>query len=221
MEVWVKRELDGANFPDQRLKARLGKLLSDFGQRIGGTVPMACQDWAATKAAYRFFDNSRVDEATILAGHFAATKTRFSPTTGPVLVLHDTTEFSFQRDAPDGIAGQGNTTIAKKMARQPIRGSHDVQVRDDHGCVSTARVCLRFCKMTILGPLTEPPLHGLHGLRPQLEFAVNARLVTNAENPAIFKAAWEAHFPSIRVHSPQVHIGQVQGRDFGPAKPAV
>ena len=51
MEVWVERELDGGAFPDQRLKARLGKLLGDLGQRIGDTVPTACQDWAATKAA--------------------------------------------------------------------------------------------------------------------------------------------------------------------------
>ena len=53
MDAWVQRELGDSNFPDQRLKTRLGKLLGDLGQRIGGTVPAACQDWAATKAAYR------------------------------------------------------------------------------------------------------------------------------------------------------------------------
>src|SRR5262249_1984655 len=103
MDVWVEQELDGCEFPDQRLKARLGKLLGDLGRRIGGTVPAACQDWAATKAAYRFFDNPRVDEGVILAGHFAATTARFAATPGTVLVLHDTTEFSFQRDTPDEV----------------------------------------------------------------------------------------------------------------------
>lgn len=287
MEVWAERELDGGEFPDQRLKTRLGRLLSDFGQRVGGTVPMACQDWAATKAAYRFFDNSRVDEGTILAGHFVATRARFAVTAGPVLVLHDTSEFSFQRDAPEGIgqlslikgrhtrhtvcgllmhsslvvttagvplglaaakfwtrekfkgtnalrgkvnatripiekkesvrwldnlkqataqlgdparcvhigdreadifelfcaareakthflvrtcvdrlAGQGNTTVAKKMAREPIRGSHDVEVRDERGRVSTARVYLRFCTMTI-----HPPI-GKQKRYPQLSLTV-------------------------------------------------
>src|SRR5688572_22958352 len=102
MDAWVEREL-GGDFPDQRLKARLGKLLGDLGRRIGGTVPMACQDWAATKAAYRFFSNPRVDEGIILAGHFAATAARFAETSGTVLVLHDTTEFSFRRDTPGGI----------------------------------------------------------------------------------------------------------------------
>src|SRR3954465_6303600 len=102
MDTWVEREL-GDEFPDRRLKARLGKLLGDLGRRIGGTVPAACQDWAATKAAYRFFGNPRVDEGIILAGHFPATTARFAATAGTVLVLHDTTEFSFQRDTPDGV----------------------------------------------------------------------------------------------------------------------
>src|SRR5438874_2808135 len=103
MDVWVERELDGCEFPDRRLKDRLGKLLGDLGRRIGGTIPTACQDWAATKAAYRFFSNPRVDEGVILAGHFAATKTRFAAAAGTVLVLHDTTEFSFTRDNPEAI----------------------------------------------------------------------------------------------------------------------
>src|SRR3954454_23751580 len=102
MDAWVEREL-GDEFPDRRLKARLGKLLGDLGARIGHTVPAACQDWAATKAAYRFFDNPRVDEAAILVGHFAATAARFAATTGTILVLHDTTEFSFTRNTPDAL----------------------------------------------------------------------------------------------------------------------
>jgi hypothetical protein len=103
MDVWVDRELGDGEFPDQRLKARLGKILGDLGRRIGTTLPAACQDWAATKAAYRFFSNRRVDEGVILAGHFAATRARFAATAGPTLVLHDTTEFSFRRESPEAI----------------------------------------------------------------------------------------------------------------------
>jgi hypothetical protein len=99
----VDRELDGGDFPDRRLRTRLGKILGDLGRRIGGTLPAACQDWAATKAAYRFFSNLRVDEGVTLAGHLAATKARFAATAGPVLVLHDTTEFGFRRDNPEAI----------------------------------------------------------------------------------------------------------------------
>jgi hypothetical protein len=103
MEGWVEREIDECEFPDERLKARFGKLLSRLGETIGSALPAACQDWAATKAAYRFFSNPRVDESIILAGHFAATKARIAAAKGPILVLHDTTEFSFKRDKPEVI----------------------------------------------------------------------------------------------------------------------
>src|SRR5262249_14986174 len=84
MDAWVERELAEGEFPDERRKTRLGRLLGDLGQRIGDTVPMACQDWAATKAAYRFCSNPRVDDGALLAGHFAATASRFATTSGRV-----------------------------------------------------------------------------------------------------------------------------------------
>jgi hypothetical protein len=115
MDVWVEHELAGCEFPDQRLKLRLGKVLSKVGQKIGETLPTACQDWAATKAAYRFFSNPRVDESLILTGHFAATKARMMDEKGPILILHDTTEFSFKRDKPEAI---GKTTV---LASRPYR----------------------------------------------------------------------------------------------------
>jgi len=43
MDVWVERETGRVRVPDQRLKGRLGKLLADLGQRIGGTIPAACR----------------------------------------------------------------------------------------------------------------------------------------------------------------------------------
>ena len=103
MDDWVQREIEAGRFPDQRLKTRLGILLGELGQHIGASLPLACQDWAATKAAYRFLDNPRVDESLILAGHFAATKSRIATTSGTILILHDTTEFSFQRKRPEDI----------------------------------------------------------------------------------------------------------------------
>jgi hypothetical protein len=274
MDAWVDRELGGAEFPDRRLRDRLGKLLGDLGRRIGGTLPAACQDWAATKAAYRFFSNPRVDEGVILAGHFEATRARFAATEGPVLVLHDTTEFSFTRDNPEAIgqltllktrhatvtlcgvlmhsslvltpggvplglaavkfwtrdkfkgtnalkkkvnptripieqkesvrwlenlkgstellgeparcvhvgdreadifelfcaaqeaktfflvrtcvdrlAEGGGTTISEVMGREPARGVHEVEVRDDHGRVSTAELDVRFRPLTVRPPI--------------------------------------------------------------------
>ena len=47
-----------------------------------------CQDWANTKAAYRFLSNDRVSEADILAGHFNRRVIAVSP---PTVALHDMT----------------------------------------------------------------------------------------------------------------------------------
>ena len=62
---------------------------------IGQTIPLACQDWANTKAAYRFFSNPRISEEEILSGHIACTQARVGVLKQPLLVLHDTTEFCY------------------------------------------------------------------------------------------------------------------------------
>jgi hypothetical protein len=64
---------------------------------------LACQDWTNTKAAYRFLSNGRVHEAAILAGHFQATRERFEASNGPILILHDTTEFTYSRESMEAI----------------------------------------------------------------------------------------------------------------------
>jgi hypothetical protein len=102
---WVAGEIAGCKSPD----ARLGSLLQQFSDGIGRTVPLACQDWASTKAAYRFFDNDRVDEQAILAGHFQATRERVHALAEPVLILHDTTEFSYMREQPERVGLSGGS----------------------------------------------------------------------------------------------------------------
>ncbi|MGH7174639.1 MAG: IS4/Tn5 family transposase DNA-binding protein [Gemmataceae bacterium] len=70
--AWIDRELEGCSLAD----ARLGKRLAQIGDALGASIPLAFQDWANTKAAYRFFATERVNEADILAGHFASTRDR-------------------------------------------------------------------------------------------------------------------------------------------------
>ena len=97
-QSWVETEITGCDLGDERLNRRLGAMLEALGERPGKSLPTAFQDWSNTKAAYRFLDNNRVGEAKILAGHFQATHARFAAVAGPILVLHDTTEFSFRRE---------------------------------------------------------------------------------------------------------------------------
>jgi hypothetical protein len=85
---------------------------------IGEPIPLVCQDWANTKAAYRFFSNERVSEADILSGHFQSTAQRFAACDGPVLVLQDTTSFSFQRDNPMAVGIPYKSVITRGVPRK-------------------------------------------------------------------------------------------------------
>jgi hypothetical protein len=110
MKSWLDDELAECEFADQRLAKRFRSLVERLSEGIGETIPLACQDWANTKAAYRFFSNDRVSEQEILSGHFQSTRDRFKAIEGTVLVLHDTTEFSFHRKNPEAI---GMTKLIK------------------------------------------------------------------------------------------------------------
>ncbi len=100
---WSDQEVDEAAFKDARLGRRFADLLKQLGDGMGGSIPFACQDWANTKAAYRFFSNAKVEEGDILSGHFAATRARYDACDGPILLLQDTTEFTYQRRNPHDV----------------------------------------------------------------------------------------------------------------------
>ena len=114
---WLDQELAGCQFEDERLGKRFRKLVRNLAESIGESIPLACQDWANTKAAYRFLANDKVKEHEILAGHFQSTRERFSATSEPILILHDTTEFTYSRNdtRPIGI-------LHKSFTRAPAGG---------------------------------------------------------------------------------------------------
>lgn len=80
-----------------------GDLLCRLSDRMGGTIPLVCQDWTNSKTAHRFFVNPKVEDDDILAGHFAATKARYALPQGPILLIQDTTEFTYQRRNPHDV----------------------------------------------------------------------------------------------------------------------
>ena len=94
---WVKDELGESVFKDKRLNDRFLSICENMANSIGSTIPDICEDWAQAKATYRFLSNDRVSEAEILEGHFNSTKRRIEACTEPVLILHDTTEFTYKR----------------------------------------------------------------------------------------------------------------------------
>src|SRR6266513_509199 len=97
-DSWIEQELEESEFQDERLGKRFRKLVEQLAEGVGKSIPWACQDWANTKAAYRFFSNEGVNEEKILAGHFQSTRERLPTGESLILVLHDTTEFSYKRE---------------------------------------------------------------------------------------------------------------------------
>jgi len=115
-DPWWENELAGSTFADARPGQRLHKLIERMGGAIGASLPLACQDRANTKPAYRFFSNDRVGEEQILAGHFGATRSRFAATQGTILVLQDTAEFTCQRESPEAIGVTYSVNSGKDKA---------------------------------------------------------------------------------------------------------
>jgi hypothetical protein len=65
-------------------------------RRLSDSRPAACEDWANTKAAYRFSSNDRVTEQESMAGHLVSTdRGGLSTAEETFLVLHDTSKFSY------------------------------------------------------------------------------------------------------------------------------
>ncbi|KON82603.2 hypothetical protein PA01_00805 [Azoarcus sp. PA01] len=107
MGSWAEDEVATSEFKDERLGKRFRTLLQQLTEGAGKSISFACQDWANTKAAYRFFSTPRVSEEAILSGPFHSTRERASLVDDHVLVLHDTTEISFKHnDGTIGLLGQ-------------------------------------------------------------------------------------------------------------------
>ena len=58
--TWAYNEFKTLDLGDQRLNNRLVRLSDDFVNSPQSPINQSCQDWAATKAAYRFFQNESI-----------------------------------------------------------------------------------------------------------------------------------------------------------------
>ena len=60
--------------------------------------------------------NAKGVDIVILAGHFQATCDRAQASAGPLLILQDTTEFSYNREEPEVIGFKGLTNSGRDKA---------------------------------------------------------------------------------------------------------
>ena len=114
----IEQEFTGCEWGDKRLNKRLVQLGERLYSKIGERIPTACGTGAETKAAYRFLNNDEIAESPIVAGHYKATGQRFHKSKGAVLVLHDTTEFTYHAKA--NAIGKIRKVYAKKGTRDTI-----------------------------------------------------------------------------------------------------
>lgn len=116
---WAAEELAQVDLKDNRLKDRCQKLADALGQQPTAPINQACEDWADSKAAYRFVDNPKVTPDEILAPHSQRTVERMKGH-GVVLAVQDTTFFNFTGHPKT----QGLGEIGTKAQQQRGFGLH-------------------------------------------------------------------------------------------------
>lgn len=136
MSEWSDKETQSCQFQDKRIGDRFRQILAAVGSLPGESIPQACQNWAETKAVYRFLSNERVNAQNILSGHIHETSKRITACEGPVLVLHDTCEFIFKRKDPKPI---GSTR--KLPSNERINGAFGLS-RTACGCLLHASLAI-------------------------------------------------------------------------------
>lgn len=66
---WIDDEINTSVFNDRRHATRFRSLMQKLWLGMGNSLPFACQDRAATKAAYRLLSSDRIDEQALLQGY--------------------------------------------------------------------------------------------------------------------------------------------------------
>ncbi len=114
MASWAVAELIGVELGDTRLNDRLIRIVEAVSEQPEAAIPQACGK-AGAKAAYRFFDNSRVEAESILAAHVAQTVKRAAEH-AIVLAPQDTTTWSLSHHpATQGLGPVGDDRESKGM----------------------------------------------------------------------------------------------------------
>ena len=93
-QLWADSEFELVNLGDHRLNQRLVKLAKSFLESPESPINKACQNWNATKAAYRFFQNDHVNCQDILKCHTQMTKQRAAQEK-IILAVQDTCYLNF------------------------------------------------------------------------------------------------------------------------------
>lgn len=107
---WAMEEFDSVDLADKRLDRRLTTICESLADSPESLISQACDDWAETKAAYRFFDNERVKADEIMRAHSLKTVAR-SDSHETILAIQDTSYLVYTSHAKT--TGLGEISMKK------------------------------------------------------------------------------------------------------------
>jgi len=93
---WFIGEFSAVDLGDERLNYRLVQIAGSLAKSPGMSINQACGSWSESKAAYRFFSNSRFEGEDILEPHIEETARRME-NEKVVLAVQDGTSFNFSK----------------------------------------------------------------------------------------------------------------------------
>mgnify|MGYP002391988830 CR=1 FL=1 len=91
---WAVDEYAEVDLNDKRLERRCQGLAETLGKQPAASINCACEDWADSKAAYRFVSNEKVSREKLLEPHIKRTVERMK-NHAMVLAIQDTTFLNF------------------------------------------------------------------------------------------------------------------------------
>lgn len=91
---WAAEEFFTVDLGDKRLNQKLIQLCERFSKAPESPINQACEDWAETKSAYRFFQNDSVKVDNIMKTHSERTAQRAGDY-DTILALQDTSYFNY------------------------------------------------------------------------------------------------------------------------------
>jgi hypothetical protein len=103
---WGAMEFRDIDFGDLRLKRRLFDIAESFLDNPTDSINRAMENWSEAKAAYRFFDNEKVDSEQILSTHRQRTIERLKGSE-VTLVIQDTTFLNYSNLEIEGVGPIG------------------------------------------------------------------------------------------------------------------
>ena len=125
---WCTEELESVDLKDSRLNQRYQTVASALAAQPTVSINQASEDWADTKAAYRFFDNKKVTHESLLLPHQQRTVERMSQHT-LVLASQDTTFINFSHHPKT----TGTGPIGNKQTKQSGFVMHSTLVSTSEG----------------------------------------------------------------------------------------